>query len=239
MGAQVAASHQDEVSLLEEARARLEAVLATDENWRALMRGPAFAPGEDAAARRARDTRLEMALADSGVYSAWCHIGEAIAALRGYEMDAGVSRRSPQSELPQEIAELIRRRADEEERLTSYEELKQPSAVPSSTHSVGSPREIAAGVAQQPLRQEAAVTFVAREPAAASVERTAKRLPLRDRLRHIAAEPKAQARTFSASKAGNEEAEVTILTAEAIAQRELAERRRSAVSRFRKALLGE
>jgi len=243
MGAQVADSHQDEVSLLEEVRARLEAALATDENWRALMRGPAFASEEDAAARRARDTRLEMALADNGVYCAWRHVGEAIAALRGYDADAGVRRRSPQSELPQEIAELIRRRADEEERSASFGELQQPAAVPATapfpTLTVGSPLESAAGIVQPPLRQEAAVTFVAREPAAAVVERTAQRLPLRDRLRDIAAEPKAQARTFSASKAGNEEADVTILTTEAIEQRALAERRRLAVARFRKALLGE
>jgi hypothetical protein len=243
MGAQVADSQRDEVSLLEEARARLEATLATDENWRALMRGSAFAPDEDAAARRARDTRLEMALADNGIYCAWRHVGEAIAALRGYEVDAGVSRRSPQSELPQEIAELIRRRADEEERSASDEELEHPSAVsvaaPSPPPPVGSPRENAAGVAQQPLHQEAAVTFVARELAATAVERTAKRLPLRDRLRDIAAEPKAQARAFSASKAGNEEADVTILTAEAIEQRALDEGRKLAVARFRKALFGE
>ena len=176
MGSQVADSHQDEVSRLEETRARLEATLATDENWRALVRGRASASDEDAAARRARDTRLEMALADNGIYCAWRHVGEAIAALRGYAADAGVSRRSPQSELPQEIAELIRRRADEEERSTSYEGLQQPSAVlaaaPSPTPPLAAPREITAGVAQLPLRQEAAVTFVAREPAA-GVARTA------------------------------------------------------------------
>ena len=83
------------------------------------------------------------------------------------------------------------------------------------------------------------MTFVAREPAAAGAEHTAKRLPLRDRLRDITAEPKAQARTFGTAKAGNAEADVTILTAEAIEQRALAERRKQAVARFRKALLGE
>ena len=240
MGAQVADSDLDELSLLEEARARLEATLATDENWRALMRGPAT-PDENAAARRARDTRLEMALADNGVYCAWRHVGEAIAALRGHEADAGASRRSPQSELPREIAELIRRRAAEEEQSASYEQREKPSAVPATTPSPTPPvgREVAAGVARQPLRQEAAVTFVAREPAAASVERAEKRLPLRDRLREIAADRKAQGRAFSAPKAGNEEADVTILTAEAIEQRTLAERRRLAVARFRKALLGD
>ena len=83
------------------------------------------------------------------------------------------------------------------------------------------------------------MTFVTREPAAVGAKRTEKRLPLRDRLRDIAAEPEAQAGAFRAPKAGNEEADVTILTAEAIQQRALAERRRLAVARFRKALLGE
>ena len=242
MGAQVADSHQDEVSLLEVARARLEAALATDENWRALMRGPAFAPDEDAAARRARDTRLEMALADNGVYCAWRHVGEAIAALRGYQADAGAPPPTPQSELPPDIVELIRRRAAEEERSANEEQHGKPAttAAPPLTPPVGPARDVGAGIARQtPLRHEAAVTFVTREPATVGVEGTEKRLPLRERLRDIAAEPKAQDGGFRAPKAGNEEADVTILTAEAIQQRALAERRRLAVARFRKALLGE
>ena len=242
MGSQVADAHQDEVSRLEETRARLEATLATDENWRALVRGRSSASDEDAAARRARDTRLEMALADNGVYCAWCHVSEAIAALRGYQADAGAPPPSPQSELPPEIAELIRRRAAEEERLANHEQHGKPSAAaaPPLTPPAGPARDVGAGVTRQPpLRQEAAVTFVTREPAAVGIERTEKRLPLRDRLRDIAAEPKAQDGGFRAPKAGNEEADVTILTAEAIQQRALAERRRLAVARFRKALLGE
>jgi hypothetical protein len=239
MGSQSASSRQDEVSLLEETRARLEATLATDENWRALVRGRATASDEDAAARRARDTRLEMALADNGVYCAWCHVSEAIAALRGFQADAGGPPPSPQSELPPDIAELIRRRAAEEERSANHEQHGRPStaADPPLTPPAGPARDVGAGVA--PLRQEAAVTFVMREPAAVGVERAEKRLPLRDRLRDIAAEPKAQAGGFRAPKAGTEEADVTILTAEAIQQRALAERRRLAVARFRKALLGE
>jgi len=228
------------MSLLEATRARLEATLATDENWRALVRGPS-ASDEDAAARRARDTRLEMALADNDVYCAWRHVSEAIAALRGYEAHAGSPPRSPHNELPPDIAELIRRRAAEEERSANHEQHVKPAAATSfATLPAGPAREVGAGVAlQTPLRQEAAVTFVTREPAAVSAERTEKRLPLRDRLRDIAAEPKTQARAFSAPKSGNEEADVTILTAEAIQQRTLAERRRLAVARFRKALLGE
>ena len=242
MGSQVADSHQDEVFRLEETRARLEATLATDENWRALVRGRASGSDEEAAARRARDTRLEMALADNGVYCAWCHVSEAIAALRGYQADAGAPPPSPQSELPPEIAELIRRRAAEEERLANHEQHGKPSAAaaPPLTPPAGPARDVGAGVTRQPpLRQEAAVTFVTREPAAVGIERTEKRLPLRDRLRDIAAEPKAQAGAFRAPKSGNEEADVTILTAEAIQQRAHAERRRLAVARFRKALLGE
>jgi hypothetical protein len=242
MGGQVANSHQDEVSLLEETRARLEATLAMDENWRALVRGRASASDEDAAARRARDTRLEMALADNGVYCAWCHVGEAIAALRGYQADAGALPPSPRSELPPDIAELIRRRAAEEEWAANHEQHGKPSAAaaPPPTPEAGPARDVGTGVARQmPLRQEAAVTFVTHEPAAAGVERTEKRLPLRDRLRDIGAEPRAQAGVFRAPKGGNEEADVTILTAEAIQQRALAERKRHAVARFRKALLGE
>jgi hypothetical protein len=242
MGSQLADSQQDEVALLEGTRARLEATLARDENWRALVRGRASASYEDAAARRARDMRLEMALADNGVYCAWCHVSEAIAALRGYQADAGAPPLSPQSELPPDIAELIRRRAAEEERSANDEQHSKPSttAAPPLTPPAGPVRDVGAGVAQQtPLGQEAAVTFVTREPAVVGIERTEKRLPLRDRLRDIAAEPKAQAGGFRAPKAGNEEADVTILTAEAIQQRALAERRRLAVARFRKALLGE
>jgi hypothetical protein len=241
MGSQLAEPQRDEVALLEESRARLEATLTTDENWRALVRGRASASDEDAAARRARDMRLEMALADNGVYCAWCHVSEAIAALRGYQADAGAPPLSPQSELPPDIAELIRRRAAEEERSANDEQHSKPSttAAPPLTLPAGPARDVGAGVAQTPLRQEAAVTFVTREPAAVGIERTEKRLPLRDRLRDIAAEPKAQAGGFRAPKARNEEADVTILTAEAIQQRALAERRRLAVARFRKALLGE
>ena len=241
MGSQVADAHQDEVSRLEETRARLEATLATDENWRALVRGRASGSDEDAAARRARDMRLEMALADNGVYCAWCHVSEAIAALRGYP-DTGAPPPSPQSELPPDIAELIRRRADEEERAANEEQHGKPAttAAPPLTPPVGPARDVGAGIARQtPLRHEAAVTFVTREPATVGVEGTEKRLPLRERLRDIAAEPKAQDGGFRAPKAGNEEADVTILTAEAIQQRAHAERRRLAIARFRKALLGE
>jgi hypothetical protein len=73
----------DELSALVQARSRLEAALAGDENWRALTQ-----PGKDddnaeaSAARHARNTRLEMALADNAHYQAWKHVNGAIDALR-------------------------------------------------------------------------------------------------------------------------------------------------------------
>jgi hypothetical protein len=73
----------DELSALEQSRSRLEAALAGDENWRALTQ-----PGRDdddaeaSAARQARNTRLEMALAGNAHYLAWKHVSGAIEALR-------------------------------------------------------------------------------------------------------------------------------------------------------------
>ena len=73
----------NELGALEQARSRLEAALSDDENWRALTQ-----PGRDEdsaearAARQARNTRLEMALADNAHYQAWKHVNGAIDALR-------------------------------------------------------------------------------------------------------------------------------------------------------------
>ena len=79
----------DELTSLQQARARLEAELAGDEHWRALQQPPG--PGEDtqaSAARQARNTRLKMALADNPLYQAWKHVGEAIDALGANNTDA-------------------------------------------------------------------------------------------------------------------------------------------------------
>jgi len=74
---------RNELETLEEARAQLEAALAADESWRAL-RQPASgnARGAAAAARRARNVRLEKALADNELYKAWKHLNQAINMLR-------------------------------------------------------------------------------------------------------------------------------------------------------------
>ncbi len=114
----------EDLAALEQTRARLETALADDENWRALRQEAG--PGEDAGARRARDTRLEMALAGNPAYRAWKHVSEAILALRPRDAHAPVRPSGPRpaapahaasataggdpaaSELPQEIVDLIR-----------------------------------------------------------------------------------------------------------------------------------
>jgi hypothetical protein len=71
-----------DLAALEEARERLEVALAGDESWRALHKSEGQDGAPESAARRARNTRLKMALAENPLYQAWKHLGEAIAALR-------------------------------------------------------------------------------------------------------------------------------------------------------------
>src|SRR5262249_12191016 len=62
-------SATQELEALELARCRLEAVLASDENWRALRQAGADAADlAGRAARQARNTRLEMALVGNAHY---------------------------------------------------------------------------------------------------------------------------------------------------------------------------
>src|SRR5215475_5038275 len=76
-------SASQELEALELARGRLEAVLANDENWRALSQtGAENVDRAGRAARQARNTRLEMALAGNAHYQAWKHLNGAITALR-------------------------------------------------------------------------------------------------------------------------------------------------------------
>jgi hypothetical protein len=240
---------EDEVALLEQARTRLVALLEPDENWRALVRAGGRA--EDAVARRARDARLEMALATNVVYRAWRHVGEAIAALKGEALAAppiAVPTSEPgpsKSELPEDIAELIRSRAAEEARLAMQK--PQEGARPrQSKPPVMAPAASDAAVHLPPPQtsagEEATVTFVTREPIAgpSPVEGAARRRPLlRDRLRNLTAESNTQPPAFSLPQVPSEEADVTILTDDAIRERRLAEERASAIGRFRKALLGD
>ena len=93
-----------DLAALEQAREPLEAALAGDESWRALHRSEGQDGAPESAARRARNTRLKMALAENPLYQAWKHLGEAIAALhqtraRGEAAAAG---------LGDDVAALIR-----------------------------------------------------------------------------------------------------------------------------------
>jgi hypothetical protein len=238
----MAARLEVEVAVLEQARARLEALLEADENWRALVHRPATA-GEEDAARRARDARLEMALAGNVVYQAWRHVGEAIAAVRKGETPAPPAQiaevEGSASELPSDIAELIRTRSAEEAR-RAQPVPPAPLTVEARGGEAGAdaPDGVETELSEQ---EEASVEFVTLEPVpAAGAERTGERRPpLRQRLRELATKPEPQTRAFAPSQAPQQEADVTILTADAIRERKAAEERAGAIGRFRKALLGE
>lgn len=78
-----------ELEALEEARAQLEAALAGDEAWRALRQTVSDnAQGAAAAARRARNVRLEKVLAGNELYKAWKHLNQAINTLRARRPEA-------------------------------------------------------------------------------------------------------------------------------------------------------
>ena len=120
-------SAMDELEALEQTRSRLEAALSGDENWRALRQSSADGNGvADSDARRARNTRLEMALADNTLYQAWKHLNGAIDALRARSVAQSQAaeplvRPAPaakathlSAELPDDIAALLRSDAPEE-----------------------------------------------------------------------------------------------------------------------------
>jgi hypothetical protein len=236
----MAARLEVEVAVLEQARARLEALLEADENWRALVHRPATA-GEEDAARKARDARLEMALAGNVLYQAWRHVGEAIAAVRRSETPSPsvpvAEAAEPASELPRDIAELIRTRAAEEARRA------QPAPPAPSQAVEALPDAPEAAEPELSTQEEASVEFVTLEPipapGAGAEGMGERRPPLRQRLRELAAEPEPQTLAFEPSQAPQEEADVTILTADAVRERKAAEQRAGAIGRFRKALLGE
>jgi hypothetical protein len=93
-----------ELTALEQARARLETALGSDENWRALHQSAGSDAASQSAAQRARDTRLKMALAENPLYQAWRHLGEAISALH----ESGARGESAGGELPEDVAALLR-----------------------------------------------------------------------------------------------------------------------------------
>jgi hypothetical protein len=261
----------DELASLEQARARLETALAGDEHWRALRQSPGQGEDEEAeasAARRARNTRLEMALAENPLYQAWKHLGEAIAALRASAADA--ERPAPPSELPDEIADLLRDHASpdapppadtpaeppsEPERATAPDPAESsPPVEPPAP--VAAPDKIPADDVDRAPRpppngptaadqEEATVTFVRREPLLPSARLPAdlgtnRDTALFERLRGLEdkRQPPAGEAAFAPPKDA-EEAEVTIVSAEATRLRREAEERAGTIRRLRKALSGD
>jgi hypothetical protein len=285
----------DDLKALEQTRSRLETVLGADENWRALVRsGPHADELEDNAARRARDTRLEMALADNAYYRAWKHINEAIDALRDRGADpvpviepeesraasedggadlpddvastAADGLASSSTDLPQHIVALIRdgtsndtapTRANGFELDSAAEAAAGRDETPEAQCLAPAPSRPGAnpdGVARSGLRarpgddrEEATVTFVTREPRHSLLPTaelpadlgTERKSDLFERLRGVNDEPPLPEGTFAPLNGDAEEAEVTIVTAETIEQRQKTEERAGRVRRFRKALSGD
>ena len=260
---------KDELTALEGARARLEAALAGDEHWRALQQSPGQGEGEEAettAARRARNTRLKMALAENPLYRAWKHLGEAIAALRASGADA--ERPAASSELPQEIANLLRDHesqaappvADEpaeppgkpEPAAPATADASEPIAPPAPAAAAG---KSAADVDRAPRphpngwtaadQEEATVTFVRREPLLPSAQLpadlgTERASALFERLRGLEEKQElAAGEAAFAPPKDAEEAEVSIVSEEAARLRREAEERAGTIRRLRKALSGD
>jgi hypothetical protein len=254
----------DELRMLEEARFRLEAALAGDENWRALTRAPARgAADEMSEAHRARNKRLEMALAGNEFYQAWKHLNGAIEALRikrledaqaqGWD-DAG---RAP-DEMQQQVAasaavadamralppRLMRRLEALERQQPDAQIASSPPARPGdSARPQRSGRKVKSTNPEPP---EATVTFVVRattSPSGTITQTTGGS--------DEGSEPSwlerrrgqgggALERHDGAQRARDvEEAEVTILTPEGLEEQRKAEEEAGVVSPFRKVLSGE
>jgi hypothetical protein len=277
-----AASATEEVEALELARSRLEAALAGDENWRALTRSRAGGDGTgDNAARRARNTRLEMALADNAHYRAWKHLNDAIDALR-----AKTTARAQAAEpvvrpasaaaatrglatLPDDVEALLQSdgpidtpqvaEPDPEPATVAHPTSAGPAGLVNRLERIdGSPEAslLDQGRARLAERQpppvaadppEATVTFVVREsrtplqppvepPSDLGTERNSARF---DRLRSLDEAPQPAGRTLFHSDVADEEAEVTIVSAERLKQMREADKRSGIVRRFRKALSGD
>lgn len=244
----MAASREgNELTSLEAARARLEAALAGDEHWRALQQSPGQGQGEEAeasAARRARNTRLKMALAENPLYQAWKHLGEAIAALRESGADA---------ELPGEIARLLRDHASQAAPPPADEPAEPPPKPKPAAPADKRPAEVDGAPRPRPHPngraaadpEEASVSFVRREPLLPSAQLPAdlgseRASALFERLRGLE-EEQALAATegaFTPPKDADE-AEVSIVSEEDARLRREADERAGTIRRLRKALSGD
>jgi hypothetical protein len=233
----------DELTSLQQARARLEGELAGDEHWRALCQ-PA-GPGEEtqaSAARQARNTRLKMALAENPLYQAWKHLGEAIDALRAGDADpqrsGELARTMPgaaEAQAPAPTLEL----ADKPTMPTKPKQAQRAADVGGSPRFEPRPRAVA-----EP--EEATVTFVRRELLLPSAQLpadlgTSRHSELFERLRGLeeGEEPAAGEATFASPNDNAEEAEVTIVSGESARLQREAEARAGTIRRLRKALSGD
>jgi hypothetical protein len=251
-------SATQELEALALARDRLEAVLASDENWRALRQtGANDVDRAGRAARQARNTRLEMALVGNAHYQAWKHLNDAITALRARHASQALHVQDSLPPLPREpagtrglapgpAAASPQRLA---ERLGQLEGPQiEAIALPGETAARGL-RMVAVkgrrGPAVRPDAPEASVTFVVRDvqaptaqagqaPPDSMAQHSAARL---ERLRSLEA-PEVTGGSRAAGSP-DAEAEVTIISAEGRRQQREAEEEAGHVRRFRRALSGD
>lgn len=195
-----------ELTTLLETRAKLEAALAGDENWRALQQAAGRGGGEDSAARRARNTRLKMALAENPLFQAWRHVGEAIDALQAAAASAPPETAPPRpGSLAARLAAGVALPAEEQTAKTErIAPAHQPRVVPG-------PRP---PPPMQPIRRiraepdEATVTFVRREGGEGAASGPAHDHP------DPAADAHRRAASFAPPRAGRDEADVEIVPGE-------------------------
>lgn len=229
--------------------------------------------GEQSAARKARDARLEMALAANPLYRSWKQITAAIdATAEGIPRDA-LPQDPPDafvfalpldeggSDLPEGIAELIRRSIAEHD-----PDILLPPAAPVTvelpavaTAPARKPAAIVETGAQEVKRtatfaahrhpvaeSEASVTFVRREPRPSLLPSAElppdlgvnRKSVLFERLRGVAGMHEETPASYTVPSGDAKEADVVIVTPEDKQLQKLADERAGRVRRFVKALAG-
>jgi hypothetical protein len=260
---------REERDALEKARAQLEVTLGSDENWRALRQAgqEAGASGVDEAGRRARNTRLELALAGNAHYLAWKRVSEAIAGQMTSESGPPhAARRSGGiAALLAEVEGPLRSGSAPEAPATGQGggpvEESRPQPAGRLIDRLGDLNEDDGGAGPSRRRKvdekatppvsadppEATVTFVVRETRAPMLPSadlspdlgTQRSSNLFERLRGLRPTPAQPADRVDAAATPVEEAEVTIISAEGLRLRREAEERAGFIQRFRKALSGD
>jgi hypothetical protein len=254
-------SATQELEALELARGRLEAVLANDENWRALCQaGAEDVDHAGRAARQARNTRLEMALVGNAHYQAWKHLNGAITALRARNASQLPQLEDSTPPLPTELTgtngpahgQAVSASSPAPQRLA--ERLGQLEG--GQIEAIALPGErarwvgavAAKGRRDRMVRRdalEASVTFVVREAQAPATQAGA--APPKCMAQESDARPERvhslEAREVTgrsqATSGIDAEAEVTIISAEGRRQQREAEAKAGHVRRFRRALSGD